>query len=95
MISAPDFPNTQLYIDGAWCGGRQGKLIEVFDPATGEVIGTVAHAMLEDLDLALEAVARGFKIWSATSALDRSRTMRLAAELLRTRAQKNRDSTDA
>ncbi|MEO3389473.1 NAD-dependent succinate-semialdehyde dehydrogenase [Mesorhizobium sp. CAU 1741] len=80
------YPDTQLLIDGEWRGGVEGRTIPVVDPATGEEIGKVAHATKADLDAALAAVDRGFKVWSATSAYDRSKLMRKAADLLRSRA---------
>ena len=39
-----------------------------------------------DLEAALDAAAKGFRIWSQTSAYERAKTMRKAAELLRERA---------
>lgn len=78
-----EYPDTRLLIDGVWREGAEGLSIPVIDPATGEAIGKVAHATRPDLDAALEAVARGFKIWSATSAHDRAKLMRKAAEILR------------
>jgi len=55
------------------------------NPATGEADGTVAHAGIPDLDLALAAVERGFHTWKKISAFERSKIMRMAAELVRTR----------
>lgn len=79
------YPDTQLLIDGVWRPGAEGKTIPVIDPATGETIGTVAHATKPDLDAALAAAERGFRTWSAMSAFERSKIMRKAAELLRER----------
>ena len=84
--SARAYPDTQLFIDGEWRAGSAGRTIPVIDPATGEIIGTVAHASQSDLDAALAAVERGFKEWSAKSAFERSKIMRKAADLLRERA---------
>ncbi|WP_172293883.1 NAD-dependent succinate-semialdehyde dehydrogenase [Pseudoruegeria sp. HB172150] len=80
------YPNTQLFIDGAWCDSQSGKTIDVVNPATEEVIGTVAHAGIPDLDSALAAAEKGFAVWSATPAFNRSKLMRKAADLLRERA---------
>ncbi|MCK9549225.1 NAD-dependent succinate-semialdehyde dehydrogenase [Aquamicrobium sp.] len=80
------YRDTLLFIDGQWRGAVNGKTIDVIDPATDERIGTVAHASKADLDAALASVERGFKVWSATSAYDRSKIMRKAAEMLRERA---------
>jgi succinate-semialdehyde dehydrogenase / glutarate-semialdehyde dehydrogenase len=80
------YPNVQLYINGAWVDGSGGRTIEVENPATGETVGTVAHAEREDLDRALEAAEKGFHAWRKVSPYDRSKVMRRAADLLRERA---------
>lgn len=76
----------QLFIDGDWCDSLSGKTIPVINPATEEQIGEVAHAQRKDLELAVNAAARGFQIWRKTSPLDRSGILRKAGELLRQRA---------
>ena len=65
------YPDTQLLIDGQWQDAASGKKIAVHNPATGEVIGHVAHASIADLDRALAAAQKGFQIWKNTSAHDR------------------------
>lgn len=85
MIS---YPNTQLLIGGTWRDARDGRSIAVTNPATGEVIGTVAHATRADLDEALLAAETGLRVWSATGAFERYRIMRRAADLLRERAER-------
>ncbi len=80
------YQDVQLFIDGAWTKARGGKTIPVVNPATGETIGTVAHAEKSDLDRALEAAEKGFHVWRRVSAYDRSKLMRKAANLLRERA---------
>ena len=80
------YPNTQLLIDGTWRDGSDKRTIDVVDPATGDVIGTVAHASRADLDAALAAAEKGFAIWREVGAFERSKLMRRAADLLRERA---------
>ena len=80
------YPNVQLHIDGTWTGSADGRTLEVLNPATGEVNGTLAHAGIPDLDRALEATSRGFALWRKVSAFERSKVMRKAADLLRSRA---------
>ncbi|HVJ53000.1 MAG TPA: NAD-dependent succinate-semialdehyde dehydrogenase [Aliidongia sp.] len=81
------YPAVQLLIDGNWGPSRSGKTLDVLNPATGEVNGTVAHADIPDLDRALAAAHKGFETWRRMSAYDRSRIMRKAAEILRTRVE--------
>ena len=52
------YSNTQLFIGGKWRPAHSGKVIEVRNPATEDVIGTVAHAGQSDLDEALAAGIR-------------------------------------
>ena len=80
------YPDTQLLIDGQWQDAASGKKIDVRNPATGEVIGRVAHADIPDLDRALAAADKGFQVWRKMSAHDRGAIMRKAAALLKERA---------
>jgi len=80
------YPNTQLLIDGQWCDASDGRTLPVFNPATGDEIGRVAHASRTDLDRALSAAQAGFAKWRHVPALERSRIMRAAASLMRERA---------
>lgn len=81
------YPDVELLIDGTWRGASDGRTIAVLNPATGEDIGQVAHASRADLDAALDAAERGFAVWKAVPAFERSKLMRKAAQLLRDRAE--------
>lgn len=80
------YSDVQLFIDGAWRPAASRKTLSVLNPATGEPIGTVAHAEKADLDLALAAAQKGFAAWRKVSAHDRYKTMRKAADILREKA---------
>jgi succinate-semialdehyde dehydrogenase / glutarate-semialdehyde dehydrogenase len=80
------YPDTLLLIDGDWTKATGGRTIPVPNPATGDTIGSVAHANRADLDHALEAAEKGFHVWRKISAHDRAKLMRKAAGLLRDRA---------
>lgn len=81
------YSDTQLLIDGEWVPAQSGRTLPVLNPATGEPIGTVAHAGRPDLDRALAAAAKGFEVWRRTSAVERSKLLRRAADLLRERIE--------
>jgi len=81
-----NYPDTKLLINGQWRDGSNPALT-VSNPATEDVIGSVAHANRADLDDAVAAAASGFEVWRRTGALSRSQLMRKAAELLRHRAE--------
>ena len=82
------YSDVLLFIDGQWTKAAGGRSIPVVNPATGDSIGSVAHADKSDLDRALEAADKGFRQWRKVSAFDRSKLMRKAADLLRERADK-------
>src|SRR6187401_220143 len=79
---------TQLgtYIDGKWNYGNGGGGEDVINPATGKSLTHLPHASKSDLDAALAAAEKGFKVWKAKSAYDRSRIIKKAADLVRERA---------
>ncbi|MBK6650323.1 MAG: NAD-dependent succinate-semialdehyde dehydrogenase [Betaproteobacteria bacterium] len=79
------YANPQLFINGQWCDAADGKTIPVFNPATGLEIGRLAHASVADLDRALEAAQKGFDVWRNTPAVERSKILRKAANILRER----------
>lgn len=81
------YTDLALYIDGQWTHGSGSERFTVLNPATGEVVGQLPLATAADLDLALLAAERGFKTWSATSAYERSKILRKAAELVRERVE--------
>lgn len=81
------YPNTELFIDGSWGPAKAGQVLPVFNPASGEEIGTLARAEQADLDRALAAAERGFHVWRQTSAFDRAKIMRAAAALMRERVE--------
>ncbi|PXY29029.1 NAD-dependent succinate-semialdehyde dehydrogenase [Prauserella sp. PE36] len=79
------YPDTQLFIDDQWLDAAEGRTIDVHNPATGQVIGRVAHATKQDLDRAADSVRRGFEVWRDHTPAQRSKIMRKAAELVRAR----------
>ncbi|MFL4968749.1 MAG: NAD-dependent succinate-semialdehyde dehydrogenase [Xanthobacteraceae bacterium] len=79
------YPQLQLYIDGAWLNGEGRKGEEVINPASAKPLAHLPHASKADLDHALEAAKKGFATWRTTSAYDRAKVMRKAADLMRER----------
>jgi succinate-semialdehyde dehydrogenase / glutarate-semialdehyde dehydrogenase len=79
--------DVSLFIDGAWRPGASGRTLDVINPATEQVIGTVARAEIADLDAALASAQKGFAVWRAMSAFERGKILRRAATLLRERIE--------
>ncbi len=73
---------TGLYIDGEWAPAADGATFDVENPATGEVIATVAKGGQADATAAIESAAAHQKDWAATPPRERSEILRRAYELL-------------
>lgn len=74
--------NTGLFIDGQWTESASGSRFEVVNPATEEVIATVADGGAEDAKQAIEAAGRAQKGWAKTPPRSRSEILRRAYDLI-------------
>ncbi len=79
------YAKLELFIDGQWLNGDSRGGEDVINPATEKSLGRLPHASVADLDRALEAAKKGFALWRATSAYERAKIMRKAADLIRER----------
>ena len=66
----------QLYINGQWCDADDGGVIEVTDPASGKVIGTVPKAGAAETRRAIEAAQAAFLAFSRTTNEERAAMLR-------------------
>ena len=57
----------ELYIDGAWVAPQGDGTIEVVNPTTEQVIGSVPAGSSDDVNLAVAAAKRAFPEWANSS----------------------------
>jgi succinate-semialdehyde dehydrogenase/glutarate-semialdehyde dehydrogenase len=76
---------TGLFIGGQWLDSSDGGRIEVDDPATEEIIASVASATVEDATLAVDAAFEAGKSWAKTAPRERAEILRAAFELITAR----------
>jgi len=74
--------HTDLYIGGAWSRGSDSERIDVQDPASGEVIASVASATLDDARAAADAAAVAAPAWASRPPRERAEILRRAFELM-------------
>ena len=79
--SIPNVP-TQLFLGGEWRDASDGGTFDVDNPATGEIIATVASATIEDGKAALDAAEQAFAGWAALKPRERAEVLRKAFELI-------------
>ncbi len=73
---------TDLFIAGEWRPSRSGQRIDVINPSTEEVLGSVADATVEEALAAVDAAAAAAAAWAATPARKRGEILRRAYELM-------------
>jgi succinate-semialdehyde dehydrogenase/glutarate-semialdehyde dehydrogenase len=78
---------TDLYIGGKTVPAGDGGRFDVQDPATGEVITSVADGTVEDAMAAVEAADRAAESWAATAPRERAEILREAFELMTERSE--------
>jgi succinate-semialdehyde dehydrogenase/glutarate-semialdehyde dehydrogenase len=81
-----DLVPTQLFIGGVWLNAERSATFDVLDPATGEVVRTIANASPADGTKAIDAAARAQKEWASTAPRVRGEILRRAFDLLQERA---------
>lgn len=72
--------HTDLYINGAWV--TTSERFDVINPATEEVLASVASADIADADAALDAAEAAMALWAAQTPRHRSEVLRKAWELM-------------
>jgi acyl-CoA reductase-like NAD-dependent aldehyde dehydrogenase len=80
---------TQAFIDGDWHPAASGKVFETGNPATGEILGLVAHCDTGDVDRAVAAARRAFDdgVWSRAAPEERKSVLLRLADLVRAHAE--------
>jgi succinate-semialdehyde dehydrogenase / glutarate-semialdehyde dehydrogenase len=81
LESVPD----GLFIGGEWSPAISGSTLDVHDPATGEVIRTIANAAVEDGSAALDAAVSAAGAWAKTPPRERGEILRRTFDLVRER----------
>jgi len=79
------FPLQKLYIDGGYVDATSGATFEAINPANGEVLAEVQRASQADVERAVSSAQKGQKVWAAMTAMQRSRILRKAVDILRER----------
>ena len=74
--------DTQLYINGHWREASDGQRFEVLDPATEQVLSSVADGSPADAAAAVDAAANALPSWAARAPRERAEVLRKAFELM-------------
>jgi len=73
----------QMWIDNRWTGAADGRVFEVRNPATEEVLDAVPRAAAADVELAVQAAGKAFPDWRRTPGIERAEKLHHAAARIR------------
>jgi len=76
-----------LWIGGRFVDGASDEVIEVVNPATEELVDTVAAGTEEDARRAIEAANEAFPSWRSVPGVEKAELLHEVASRLRTRAE--------
>ena len=82
MVNINDFSifKEQAYCNGQWLHGDSQS--DVINPATGDVLGQVANLTVSDVKSTIDDAHSAFKLWSKTTAKERSVLLKKWYELI-------------
>ena len=78
----PSLFRQQAYIDGAWADADNDQTLNVNNPATGEILGSVPKMGRAETARAIEAANRALPSWRALTAKERGAKLRRWYELM-------------
>ena len=81
-LTDPALFRQACYIDGAWVNARSNATINVDNPATSEIVGTVPKLGAAETREAIEAAARALPAWRKKTAKERAAVLRKWFDLM-------------
>ncbi|MDT9632936.1 NAD-dependent succinate-semialdehyde dehydrogenase [Pseudomonas sp. JV449] len=81
-LNDPELLRNQNYINGQWVSSDSGAVMEVRNPSTGELVGTVPSMGAEETRRAIEAAGAALPAWRAMTAKARGAIIRRIGELM-------------
>ncbi len=81
-LQDPSLLKTQAYVDGEWTDADGGETFDVTNPATGEIVATVAKCGAAETRRAIEAAEQAQFEWRQRAATERSNLLRRWFDLM-------------
>ncbi|WP_207884116.1 NADP-dependent succinate-semialdehyde dehydrogenase [Pseudomonas sp. 30_B] len=82
QLKDPTLFRQQAYIDGAWVDADNGQTVQVSNPATHEIIGSVPMMGAAETRRAIEAADKALPAWRALTAKERANKLRRWFDLM-------------
>ncbi|SCG34410.1 aldehyde dehydrogenase family protein [Micromonospora coxensis] len=82
-----ELARTDFYLDGRWVTASGADTVEVQNPATEEIVGSVPAGSAADVDRAVAAARAAFDGWAGTAPADRAKALHRLHTALAARAE--------
>ncbi len=82
QLTNPSLLQNKIFINNQWMDASTNQTFEVFNPADGSLIATVADAGADETNGAIEAAAKALENWSKETAKKRSGILRKWFDLI-------------
>ena len=79
--------NRKFYINGEWVEPNGSDTVDVINPATEDVVGTIALGTHEDVDAAVAAAQNAFETFSQTTVEERLELLNKITEIIGSRSE--------
>lgn len=81
-LSDNDLFKQQAFINGSWCNADSEQVVEVRNPASGEVIGTVPNMLTDEAERAIESCKNAMVSWRSLTGKARANILRKWFDLI-------------
>jgi succinate-semialdehyde dehydrogenase/glutarate-semialdehyde dehydrogenase len=82
QLKDPSLFRQQAFLNGQWCDADNGETIAVTNPATGDIVGTIANMGTAETRRAIEGANAAWPAWRKKTAKERGAVMRKWSELI-------------
>lgn len=83
LYSSNVAPTTKLFIDGQFVESKTSNWLELYNPATNELVTKVPEATPNELQAAVDSAKQAYQSWKNTSVMSRQQVMLKLQALLR------------
>ena len=87
QMNNPAQESYQLYIGGQWADASDAATLDVYCPANGEKLSTIADASKEDVERAVDAAWKAFETWGKTDKAERAIILNKIADVIEENAE--------
>ena len=82
QLQEPNLLRERCFVNGNWVSAKSGRVIDVHNPATGELIASVAALGKEETREAVEAAQKAYPAWKEMTAKERFQVLRRWYDLI-------------